>query len=56
VNFLYNPDTALTPSELETLALDLLAELPISGVEGLWLRLRDYSLDASASRCRSEDH
>ncbi|MFU8870257.1 MAG: ISH3 family transposase, partial [Natronococcus sp.] len=34
MKFLYHPDTALTASELETLALDLLAEIPLPGVEG----------------------
>ncbi|WP_435093379.1 ISH3 family transposase [Halorubrum sp. N11] len=34
VNCLYHPDTVLTASDLEALALDLLAELPIPGVEG----------------------
>ncbi|AUX09843.1 transposase [Halalkaliarchaeum desulfuricum] len=34
VNCLYHPDTVLTASDLETLALDLLAEIPIPGVEG----------------------
>ena len=34
VKSLYHPDTVLTASELETLALDLLAEIPIPGVEG----------------------
>ncbi|WP_222912727.1 ISH3 family transposase [Natrinema sp. SYSU A 869] len=31
---LYHPDTVLTASDLETLALDLLSEIPIPGVEG----------------------
>jgi len=39
MKFLYQPDTALTASDLETLALDLLAEIPIPGVEG-WSGLR----------------
>jgi len=34
MRFLYQPDTVLTASELETLALDLLTEVPIPGVEG----------------------
>lgn len=34
MQFLYHPDTVLTTSELETLALGLLAEVPIPGVEG----------------------
>ncbi|AUX07821.1 transposase IS4 family protein [Halalkaliarchaeum desulfuricum] len=34
VNCLYHPDTVLTASDLETLALGLLAEIPIPGVEG----------------------
>ncbi|WP_373189910.1 ISH3 family transposase [Halolamina sp.] len=34
VQFLYHPDTVLTAADLETLALDLLAEIPIPGVEG----------------------
>ncbi|AGB33309.1 hypothetical protein Natpe_3540 [Natrinema pellirubrum DSM 15624] len=34
VQFLYHPDTVLTASDLETLALDLLSEVPIPGVEG----------------------
>ncbi len=34
MEFLYHPDTVLTASELETLALGLLAEVPIPGVEG----------------------
>ena len=34
VNCLYHPDTVLTASNLETLAEDLLAEIPIPGVEG----------------------
>ena len=34
LNFLYHPDTTLTASDLETLALDLLSEIPIPGVEG----------------------
>ena len=34
MRFLYHPDTVLTASELETLALGLLAEVPIPGVEG----------------------
>jgi len=33
MRFLYQPDTLLTASGLENLALDLLAEIPISGVE-----------------------
>ena len=33
VNCLYHPDTVLTASDLETLAGDLLAEIPIPGVE-----------------------
>ncbi|WP_114579690.1 ISH3 family transposase [Saliphagus sp. LR7] len=33
MRFLYHPDTVLTASELETLALGLLAEIPIPGVE-----------------------
>lgn len=33
VDFLYHPDTVLTISGLETLALDLLAAIPIPGVE-----------------------
>jgi hypothetical protein len=33
VNFLYHPDTTLTASDLEILALELLSELPIPGVE-----------------------
>ncbi|WP_248299405.1 hypothetical protein [Halorhabdus amylolytica] len=34
VKCLYHPDTILTAANLETLALDLLAEIPIPGVEG----------------------
>ena len=34
MRFLYHPDTVLTASELETVALGLLAEIPIPGVEG----------------------
>lgn len=34
VTFLYRPDPVLTASDLENLAFDLLAELPIPGVEG----------------------
>ncbi|WP_207212776.1 hypothetical protein [Halogeometricum borinquense] len=34
MKFLYHPDTVLTAADLETLALDLLAEIPIPGVEG----------------------
>ncbi|MFC7200748.1 ISH3 family transposase [Halospeciosus flavus] len=34
VEFLYHPDTVLTASDLETLALNLLAAIPIPGVEG----------------------
>ncbi len=34
VKFLYHPDTVLTASDLETLALDLLSGIPIPGVEG----------------------
>ncbi|RQG95053.1 ISH3 family transposase [Natrarchaeobius oligotrophus] len=34
MKFLYHPDTVLTASELETLAVGLLAEIPIPGVEG----------------------
>ena len=34
MRFLYHPDTILTASDLETLALGLLAEIPIPGVEG----------------------
>jgi hypothetical protein len=34
VNFLYHPDTVLTAADLEKLALGLLAEIPIPGVEG----------------------
>ena len=34
MRFLYHPDTTITAAELETLALDLLAEIPIPGVEG----------------------
>jgi hypothetical protein len=34
MRFLYQPDTVLTASDLETLALDLLTEVPIPGVEG----------------------
>jgi hypothetical protein len=34
MKFLYHPDTVLTSSDLETLALDLLSEIPIPGVEG----------------------
>jgi len=33
MRFLYQPDTVLTASDLETLALDLLTEVPIPGVE-----------------------
>jgi hypothetical protein len=33
MKFLYHPDTVLTASDLETLALDLFSEIPISGVE-----------------------
>ena len=33
VNCLYHPDTVLTVSDLETLALDLLAEIPIFRAE-----------------------
>ena len=33
MKFLYHPDTVLTVSDLETLALDLLSEIPIPGVE-----------------------
>jgi len=34
VEVLYHPDTVVTASDLETLALDLLAEIPVPGVEG----------------------
>lgn len=34
MNVLYQPDTILTASDLETLALGLLSELPLPGVEG----------------------
>ena len=34
VKFLYHPDNVLTAADLESLALDLLAEIPIPGVEG----------------------
>ena len=34
MKFLYHPDTVLTASDLETLALDLLSEGSIPGVEG----------------------
>ena len=34
MRFLYHPDTVLTASDLETVALGLLAEIPIPGVEG----------------------
>jgi len=33
VQFLYHPDTVLTTADLESLALGLLAEIPIPGVE-----------------------
>ncbi|WP_276414240.1 hypothetical protein [Haloarcula halobia] len=33
VKFLYHPDTVLTASDLENLALGLLSEIPIPGVE-----------------------
>jgi hypothetical protein len=34
MRFLYHPDTVLTTSDLETLAVGLLSELPLPGVEG----------------------
>ena len=34
MQFLYHPDTVLTAADLETLALGLLNEIPIPGVEG----------------------
>ena len=34
VKFLYHPDTVLTAADLETLALGVLAKIPIPGVEG----------------------
>jgi hypothetical protein len=34
LNLLYHQDTLLTPTDLEILAESLLAEIPISGVEG----------------------
>jgi hypothetical protein len=34
VKLLYRPDTLFKAADLETLAVDLLAELPIPGVEG----------------------
>ena len=34
VKSLYQPDTVLTASDLETLAEGLLSEIPIPGVEG----------------------
>jgi hypothetical protein len=34
VEYLYHPDTVLTASDLETIALNLLAEVPIPRVEG----------------------
>ena len=33
MRFLYHPDTVLTAFDLETVAEDLLAEIPIPGVE-----------------------
>jgi hypothetical protein len=33
MKFLYHPDTVLTASDLEKLALSLLVEIPIPGVE-----------------------
>ena len=35
VEFLYHPDTVLTAADLETLALDLLDEIPVPGVEAV---------------------
>ncbi len=35
MRFLYQPDTVLTASDLETLALGLLDEIPIPGVEAM---------------------
>jgi len=34
IRFLYRPDTVFTASDLETLAIDLLTDLPVPGVEG----------------------
>jgi len=34
MRFLYHPDTVLTASDLESLAVSLLHELPLPGVEG----------------------
>src|SRR6056297_698915 len=34
MKLLYHPDTVLTAADLEKLALDLLSEIPIPGVEG----------------------
>ena len=52
VQFLYHPDTALTASDLETLAVGLLSEIPIPGVEGcdfdsgiIWETLLNAAVD-----------
>jgi hypothetical protein len=34
MQFLYHPDTVLTAADLESVAVDLLSELPLPGVEG----------------------
>ena len=51
VQFLYHPDTVLTASYLEFLAVDLLSEIPIPGVEScILLSVCIASLQVPASK------
>jgi len=53
VESLYHPDTVLTASELESLALGLLDKLPIPGVEGCYFDsgiIRQTLLQASVDQ------
>ena len=50
VKFLYHPDNVLTAADLESLALDLLAEIPIPGVEGCGFDSGDRDLVQQTKR------
>ena len=56
MKFLYHPDTVLTVSDLETLALDLLSGISIPGVKGCGFNsgiIRQTLLQAAVDRSRS---
>jgi hypothetical protein len=46
---LHHPDTVLTASDLETVAVGLLSVLPLSGVEGL---MSEKRFESQATRMR----